>query len=62
MAKQINYWLTADIKISTDSAGAMTAEHKYAGLLIDSEFFISRSDCRKTAVEVLNEMKEEENS
>jgi len=55
-----NYWKTSDIKISTDSAGYMTAEHKWAGLLIDSGYYEDRSECRRDAVEVLKEMKEDE--
>ena len=55
-----NYWKTADIKISTDSAGYMTAEHRWAGLLIDCGYYESRAECRRDAVEVLKEMKESE--
>jgi hypothetical protein len=55
----VNHWKTSDIKISTDSAGFMSAEHKWAGLLIDSGYFNSRGECRREAVLVLKEMKEE---
>ena len=57
----INYWKTSDIKISTDSGGYMSAEHKWAGVLIDGDIFNSRSQCRREAVLVLKEMKELEN-
>ena len=50
-----NYWKTSDIKISTDSGGYMTAEHKWAGLLIDCSFYESRKQCRQDAVEILKE-------
>jgi hypothetical protein len=52
-------FLTKHIKISTDSVGAMSAVHKYQGTLIDSDFFESRSDCRRAAVETLREIKED---
>jgi len=55
-----NYWKTSDIKISTDSAGYMSAEHKWAGQLIDTGFYEDRKSCRRDAVEMLMEMKEEE--
>ena len=53
-----NDYLTSGIKISTDSAGAMTATHTEQGLLIDSSFYASRKECRADAVEVLKDMKE----
>tara|TARA_R110000822_G_scaffold95337_5_gene218112 strand:+ start:1459 stop:1710 length:252 start_codon:yes stop_codon:yes gene_type:complete len=56
--KNMNYWKTSDIKISTDSAGYMTAKHTYAGLLIDSSFYTDRAECRRDAVEGLKEMKD----
>lgn len=59
MAK-INYWKTSDIKIYKDSAGCFEAEHKYAGRLIDWEYFPSRADCRREAVAVLRERQEED--
>lgn len=55
--KTFNHWKTSDIKISTDSAGFMTAEHKWAGLLIESGYYEKRNDCRRDAVEVLKELK-----
>lgn len=55
-----NYWKTSDIKISTDSCGYMTAEHKHAGLLIDSGYYENRKECRRDAVEILKEKKEEQ--
>jgi len=58
--RQINYWKTSDITIHKDSAGYYEAEHKYAGRLIDCECFESRTECRRAAVEVLKEKKEEE--
>tara|TARA_R100001369_G_scaffold83354_1_gene115518 strand:- start:815 stop:997 length:183 start_codon:yes stop_codon:yes gene_type:complete len=53
----MNEYKTADIKISTDSAGAMTAEHEYQGILMESMFFESRAECRRQAVEALKEVK-----
>lgn len=53
----MNTFLTADIKISTDSQGYMTAEHVFQGLLIDSTYYAERKACRKDAVEVLRELK-----
>jgi hypothetical protein len=54
-----NDYLTSGIKISTDSAGCMTATHTEQGLLIDGSFFASRKECRAAAVEVLKDMKEQ---
>ena len=54
-----NDYLTSGIKISTDSAGCMTAEHTMQGLLIDGSFYASRKECRAAAVKVLKEMKEQ---
>ena len=59
MTKQ-NYWKTSDIKISKDSAGCYTATHKYAGTLIDGNFYDSRAECRRDAVEELNEKQRED--
>ena len=59
----INYWKTSDIKLSTDSGGCISAEHKYAGRLIDSHAFWAdtaqerRNLGRRAAVEALNEKK-----
>jgi hypothetical protein len=58
--QQTNYWKTSDIKISKDSVGCYTAEHKYAGTLIDGNFYDSRTECRRDAVQELKEMKEAE--
>ena len=55
-----NYWKTSDIKLSTDSVGCITAEHKYAGILLDGCDYESRAEARRDAVEVLKEMKEME--
>lgn len=55
----MNHWKTSDIKIATDSAGYMTATHKWQGVLIDSEYYESRKLCRRDAVEVLKEAKGE---
>ena len=57
--KMSNDYLTSGIKISTDSAGCMTAEHTMQGLLIDGSFYASRKECRAAAVKVLKEMKEQ---
>ena len=53
-----NYWKTSDIKISTDSGGYITAEHKYAGTLFECSYYTSRAEARRDAVEILKEMKE----
>ena len=55
-----NYWKTSDIKIIKDSVGCYTATHKYAGTLIDGNFYDSRTDCRREAVEELRYRKEED--
>ena len=56
----MNYFKTSGIKISTDSVGFMTATHEHQGLLIDSGYYESRAECRRDAVEVLKEKKEEQ--
>jgi uncharacterized protein YegP (UPF0339 family) len=53
-----NTYKTTDIKIHTDSAGCFSADHRFHGTLIDSEFYESRAACRRDAVEVLKEKKE----
>jgi hypothetical protein len=58
-ATKTNYWKTSDIKIIKDSIGCYTANHKYAGMLIDGSFYSDRNKCRRDAVEVLKEKKEE---
>lgn len=55
-----NLFKTSDIRISTDSAGCMTAEHRYQGTLIDGDYFADRAACRRAAVEVLKEKKEDD--
>ena len=55
----MNEFLTKDIKISTDSAGYMDSEHKYQGMLNEGGVYSSRQECRKHAVEILKEMKNE---
>lgn len=55
----MNLFKTSDIKISTDSSGAMTAEHKHQGVLIESMYFEDRKECRREAVIALKEIKEE---
>ena len=55
---KMNEYLAKDIKISTDSAGQMTANHKHQGLLIDGSFYASRKECRQDAVEILKQKKE----
>jgi hypothetical protein len=44
-----NLYKTSDIKISSDSMGAISAEHKYQGRLIDSHMFwaSSQAESRK---------------
>ena len=56
----MNRWKTSDIKIYKDSAGYFEAVHKFAGRLIDWEYFESRTECRRAAVEVLKELKAED--
>jgi hypothetical protein len=53
-----NYWKASDIKISTDRSGFMTAEHKFAGLLIDGRFYEEISECKKDAELILKVKKE----
>jgi hypothetical protein len=57
-----NYFKTADIKIHKDSVGCYYATHKYQGDLIDGNIYNTRAECRKDAVQVLREKKEEENA
>lgn len=52
-----NMWKTSDIRITTDSVGYLTAEHKWQGTLIESEFYDNRTECRRDAVEILRERK-----
>jgi len=59
---EMNEFLTKDIKISTDSAGFMTAEHKNQGTLIESSYYETRKECRIVAVEILKEKKENGNN
>ena len=60
-----NLYKTSDIKISSDSMGAISADHKYQGRLIDSSMFWASSQAesrkigRRAAVIVLNGMKAE---
>ena len=61
----MNLYKTSDIKISSDSMGYITAEHKYQGRLIDCHPFWASSQAesrkigRRAAVVVLNGMKAE---
>ena len=57
--KVINEFKTSDIKISTDSTGAMTSEHYYQGILIESTYSASRADFRRDSVDVLKDIKNE---
>jgi hypothetical protein len=58
-----NLYKTSDIKISSDSMGAISAEHKYQGRLIDSSMFWASSQAesrkigRRAAVEELKNIK-----
>ena len=56
--KPENLFKTSDISIHKDSVGAFTATHKKQGLLIDSDFFDTRQEARKAAVEALREKQE----
>ena len=55
----MNLYKTSDIKISSDSMGAISADHKYQGRLIDSNMFWASSQAesrkigRRAAVEEL---------
>ena len=53
-----NKFKTSDIKINKDSYGYFTCKHKYQGTLIDGNFYETRIEARKEAVEVLKEKKE----
>ncbi len=57
-----NYWKTSDIKITKDSIGYFDADHKWAGSLIQTGFYENRNECRRDAVEVLKEMKLQQES
>ena len=52
-----NRFLTSDIRISTDSTGCMTAEHKHQGVLVDGGYYGSRTECRQDAVLILKDMR-----
>jgi hypothetical protein len=58
--KPFNFWKTSDIKISTDSTGEMSVEHKYQGTLDDGTYHVSRAECRREAVKTLREMQAQE--
>ena len=57
---KMNYWKTSDIKLSVDSVGFWTAEHKWAGLLMEDVYYPTRKECRRDAVIVLRERKAQE--
>lgn len=58
-----NLFKASDIKLSTDSMGYITAEHKYQGRLIDSHPFWEntgaerRRAARREAVKALKQLK-----
>lgn len=54
----INRYRTSDIKIHKDSQGCYECTHRYQGTLIDFNFYDSRAEARRAAVEVLMEMKD----
>lgn len=58
MVNNMNLWKTSDIKIQKDSVGCYTATHKWAGVLIDGNFYNSRAECRREAVVELKYRKE----
>ena len=53
-----DYYLTKDIKISSDNGGCYTATHKWQGILVDCTMYESRTECRRDAVAELKEIKE----
>lgn len=55
----INGWLVSDITMTTDSEGFISAEHKYQGDLIIDGYYDSQADCKRDAVNVLKDKKEE---
>ena len=55
-----NYWLTSDIKMYRASSGYYDAVHKHQGSLIDSEYYSTRTECRRDAVVILREMQHKE--
>ena len=55
--KTENTWKTSDISIWKDSIGFYYAEHKYQGLLLETEYFPDRNAARREAVVALNEKK-----
>ena len=55
-----NRFKTSDIKLHKDSQSVYEATHKYQGTLYESEFFETRAEARREAVNVLMEMKSDE--
>lgn len=56
----MNKYKTTDIRIHKDSVGSYTATHKFQGILIDDVFYNNRDECRREAVRVLQELKDQE--
>tara|TARA_R110000824_G_C15036940_1_gene659977 strand:+ start:217 stop:426 length:210 start_codon:yes stop_codon:yes gene_type:complete len=53
-----NEYKTSDIKLTKDSQGYFTADHKNQGELYEHCYFGTRAEARRAAVEELNEIKE----
>lgn len=49
---------TSDIRLHKDSQGFYEASHKYAGRLFDYEYFDTRQNARRAAVDELKHAKE----
>jgi hypothetical protein len=54
-----NEFKTSDISITKDREGFFNACHKYQGDLIVTGYYSDRAECRRDAVRILQEMKEQ---
>lgn len=54
-----NEFKTSDISITKDREGFFDASHKYQGDLIVTGYYADRAECRREAVRILKEMKEQ---
>jgi hypothetical protein len=55
----MNKHKSTDIRIHKDSVGCYTATHKFQGVLIEDVFYDDRNECRREAVRVLKELKDQ---
>ena len=54
----MNEYKTSDIRITKDSGGYYSAEHRYQGSLYDCCIFNDRNEARRAAVNDLKDIKE----